>query len=72
MNLSPSGQDRYFVYESWRRGSSFVNSGCGSPGASGVTVWYSQCCCQSEGHLLRYTVTGLTTPVLYEKFKQPN
>jgi hypothetical protein len=24
-------------------------------------VWYSQCCCQSEDHLLRYAVTGLTT-----------
>jgi hypothetical protein len=72
MDSSPSGQDGFFVYESWRGGSSLEDSGCGSPGVSGVTVWYSQCCCQSEGHLLRYAVTGLTTPDLYEMFKQPN
>jgi hypothetical protein len=71
-NSSPSGRDGFFVYESWRGGSSLVDSGCGSPGASGVTVWYNQCYCQSEGHLLWYAVTGLTTPDLYEKFKQPN
>jgi hypothetical protein len=35
-------------------------------------VWYNYCCCQSEGHLLQHAVTGLTTPDLYEKFKQPN
>jgi hypothetical protein len=72
MKSSPSGQEGFFVYDSRRGGSSFVASGCDSPGASGVTVWYSHCCCQSEGHLLRYAVTRLTTPDLYEKFKQPN
>jgi hypothetical protein len=41
MNSSPLGQDGFLVYESWRGGSSLVDSGCGSPGASGVTVWYS-------------------------------